>query len=227
MKRNIITIDEDKCIGCGLCASACHQGAIGLVDGKAKLLREDYCDGLGRCLPVCPTEAISFSEKETEIMTKTENKQPDTLACGCPGTNSKMIKREDESEKTVALPIQSRLNQWPVQIKLVPPNAPYFNNANLLIAADCAAYAHGNFHQEFMQNRITIIGCPKLDAGDYSEKLTAILQQNHIKSVMIARLEVPCCGGIEHATKTALQQCGKMIPWQVVTISTDGQILEN
>jgi len=225
MKRNVIAIDEDKCVGCGLCASACHQGAIGIVDGKAKLLREDYCDGLGRCLPVCPTEAISVEEREVDM----KNTQPDTLACGCPGTNSKTIKRESTPVKTQAktLSTESHLNQWPVQIKLVPSNAPYFSKSNLLIAADCAAYAYGNFHSEYMRNRITIIGCPKLDEGDYAQKLTDILQQNDIKSVTVVRMQVPCCIGIESATKTALQSCGKMIPWQVVTISTDGQIIEN
>ena len=232
MKRNLITIDEDKCIGCGLCASACHQGAIGLVDGKAKLLHEDYCDGLGRCLPVCPTAAIGFEERETEPVTAKpdmENKQPDTLACGCPGTHSKTLKRENTLEKmpTEIPTTRTHLNQWPVQIKLVPSNAPYFNNVNLLIAADCAAYAYGNFHEAYMKNRITLIGCPKLDEGNYADKLTAILQQNAIKSVTVVRMEVPCCSGIESAVKTALQDCGKMIPWQVATISTDGEIVEN
>jgi len=232
MKKNVISIDEDKCIGCGLCASACHQGAIGLVEGKAKLLREDYCDGLGRCLPVCPTEAISFEEREVEpeaSASDTHHKQPNTLACGCPSTNSKTIERKSSPEKTQAkaLLAESHLNQWPVQIKLVPVNAPYFDKANLLIAADCAAYAYGNFHNKYMKNRITIIGCPKLDDGDYAEKLTVILQQNDIKSVTVVRMEVPCCSGIEGASKAALQNCGKMIPWQVVTISTDGKILEN
>ena len=205
MKKNVITIDEDKCIGCGLCISACHQGAIGLVDGKAKLLREDYCDGLGRCLPVCPAEAISFEERGIET-----------------------VERESGSEKTCekTLSTESQLNQWPIQIKLVPINAPYFSKANLLIAADCAAYAYGNFHSKYMKNRITIIGCPKLDDGNYAEKLTAILQQNDIKSVTVARMEVPCCSGIENAAKIALKSCGKMIPWQVVTISTDGKIVE-
>lgn len=249
MVRKIIKINEDKCVGCGLCATACHEGAIGMVDGKAKLLHDDYCDGLGNCLPVCPTEAITFEEREAaeydasavkaniEASTKSnvaipevdsQNSHPQTLACGCPGTNSKSIMREASHVLPVlqTSQVDTQLNQWPVQIKLVPPNAPYFENANLLVAADCTAFAYGNFHAEYMRNKITIIGCPKLDEGDYSEKLTAILQTNNIKSVTIVRMEVPCCGGIENAVKTALQNCGKMIPWQVVTISTDGQILE-
>jgi len=234
MLRKIIKIDEADCNGCGLCVSACHEGAIGLVEGKAKLLRDDYCDGLGDCLPVCPTGAITFEEREAaeydEVAVKAnmEKVQPKTLACGCPGNHSKTIEREDctETAKTIAAAV-THLNQWPVQIKLVPPNAPYFNNANLLVAADCAAYAYGNFHNEYMKNRITIIGCPKLDEGNYSEKLTAILKSNEIKSMTVARMEVPCCGGIENAVKTALQNCGKMIPWQVVTISTDGRVLDN
>jgi len=229
MAGKIIKIDESKCIGCGLCVSACKEGAIGLVDGKAKLLREDYCDGLGNCLPVCPTEAISFENQAAAVKSDAKHGQPDTLACGCPGTHSKAITRESapENMQAKASQAQTHLNQWPVQIKLVPPNAAYFNKANLLIAADCAAYAYGGFHKEYMRNRITIIGCPKLDDEDYSEKLTAILKQNEIKSVTIARMEVPCCSGIENAVKTALQNCGKMIPWQVVIISTDGKILEN
>jgi len=238
MKKEIITIDEHKCSGCGACASACHMGAIGMVDGKAKMLHEDYCDGLGRCLPVCPTGAISFEQCEVEPTNATnhsmENIQPETLACGCPGTNSKTLKRENANEInagqaevcTQPTAIQTQLQQWPVQIKLVPINAPYFQNANLLIAADCAAYAYGNFHEEYMRNKITIIGCPKLDEGDYAEKLTAIIGQNEIKSVTVVRMEVPCCAGIENATKTALKNSGKMIPWQVVTISTDGKIVE-
>ena len=232
MVRQIIKIEEEKCNGCGLCAEACHEGAIAMVDGKAKLIRDDYCDGLGNCLPVCPTGAISFEEREAAafdeaaVKANAENIQPETLPCGCPGTNSKTFKRENQLETVLAeTAAETHLNQWPVQIKLVPQNAPYFNNANLLIAADCAAYAYGNFHNEYMKNRITIIGCPKLDEGDYSEKLTAILKTNEIKSVTVARMEVPCCGGIENAVKTALQNCGKMIPWQVVTISTDGKIL--
>ncbi|HEX3030042.1 MAG TPA: 4Fe-4S binding protein [Clostridia bacterium] len=234
MLRQIIKIDETKCNGCGLCVSACHEGAIGLVDGKAKLLRDDYCDGLGNCLPVCPTNAISFEEREADeyneeaVKMNMENKQPEKLACGCPGTHSKTLERKVDYENIAEshTPVQTHLNQWPVQIKLVPPNAPYFNNANLLVAADCTAYAYGNFHSEFMKNKITLIGCPKLDEGDYSEKLTAILKMNNIKSVTVVRMEVPCCGGIENAVKTALMNSGKLIPWQVVTISTDGSILE-
>ena len=232
MIRKIIKIDEGKCNGCGLCVTACHEGAIGMADGKAKLLRDDYCDGLGNCLPVCPTEAISFEEREAETFNEAavkaymENRQPETLACGCPGTHSKPIERERQAEtaqmKTAA---ETHLNQWPVQIKLMPVNAPYFQNTNLLVAADCAAYAYGNFHKEYMRNKITIIGCPKLDDGDYSEKLTAIIKGNSIKSVTVVRMEVPCCGGIENAVKAALENSGKMIPWQVVTISTDGQVV--
>lgn len=234
MLRKIIKIDEEKCNGCGLCVSACHEGAIGLVDGKAKLLKDDYCDGLGNCLPVCPTNAISFEEREAAeydekaVKANMENKQPAKLACGCPGTHSKTLERKEACEAPVAshTAVQAQLNQWPVQIKLVPVNAPYFNNANLLVAADCTAYAYGNFHSEFMKNKITLIGCPKLDEGDYSEKLSAILEMNNIKSVTVVRMEVPCCGGIENAVKTALRNSGKMIPWQVVTLSTDGRILE-
>jgi len=238
MIRKIIKINEDKCNGCGLCATACHEGAIGMVNGKAKLLRDDYCDGLGDCLPVCPTEAIKFEEREAdeynEEVVKKRMKlmkmvKVEDLACGCPGTHSKVIKHKEDSyanketERTIA---SSQLNQWPVQIKLVPVNAPYFENANLLIAADCSAYAYGDFHNKFVKNRIVLIGCPKLDEGDYSKKLTEILKQNNIKSLMVVRMEVPCCGGIENAVKTALKNSEKMIPWQVVTISTDGIILE-
>ncbi len=205
-----------------------------MVDGKATLLRDDYCDGLGDCLPVCPTGAITFEEREAaeyneaEVKKNMAQKESAKLPCGCPGTNAKAIKREapEVKEASTASVVASQLNQWPVQIKLVPVKAPYFENANLLVAADCTAYAYGNFHTEFMKNKITIIGCPKLDEGDYSEKLMAIIQSNNIKSVTIVRMEVPCCGGIEHAVKNALQNSGKMIPWQVVTISTDGQILE-
>jgi hypothetical protein len=185
-------------------------------------------------LPICPTGAISFEEREAAeydeaaVKANMATQLPKTLACGCPGTHSKSIQREDsDAAQEHTARAETHLNQWPVQIKLVPPNAPYFDNVNLLVAADCAAYAYGNFHGEYMKNRITIIGCPKLDDGDYSEKLTAILKQNNIKSVTVTRMEVPCCGGIENAVKTALQNCGKLIPWQIVTISTDGRILEN
>lgn len=244
MIRKIIHINEEKCVGCGLCVNACHEGAIGMVDGKAKLLRDDYCDGLGNCLPACPTGAITFTEREAAAFDKTavqanmakkqaEESQQD-LPCGCPGSQSRVLKREstqapqqeEKHTEQVAAPVASQLQQWPVQIKLVPVNAPYFDGAHLLIAADCAAYAHADFHRQFIKNRITIIGCPKLDEGDYAEKLTAILQNNNIKSVTVVRMEVPCCGGIENAAVQALKDSGKMIPWQVVTISTTGEVLE-
>lgn len=230
MIRQIIKIDEEKCNGCGLCAKACHEGAIEMIDGKAKLTREDYCDGLGDCLPACPTNAITFEQREAPayneaaVLAAKQKKAEKVLPCGCPGTNAKAIKRE--AVPTVSTPITSQLTQWPVQIKLVPVNAPYFENANLLVAADCTAYAYGNFHNEFIRNHITLIGCPKLDVGDYAEKLTAIIANNNIKSVTVARMEVPCCGGIENAVKQALQASGKFIPWRVVTISTDGRILD-
>ena len=230
MIRKIIKIDEEKCNGCGACAVACHEGAIDMIDGKAKLVRENYCDGLGDCLPACPTGAISFEEREApaydEVAVKQAQmkKRADTLPCGCPGTQSKALNRETIS--AVSQNIQSQLMQWPCQIKLVPVNAPYFDNANLLIAADCTACAYGNFHNEFIYNHITIIGCPKLDEGDYQDKLTQIIANNNIKSVKIVRMEVPCCGGIENAAKRAIEDSGKFIPWQVVTISTDGKIIE-
>ena len=237
MIRKIIKIDEDKCNGCGACAAACHEGAIEMINGKAKLTREDYCDGLGDCLPACPTDAISFEEREapaydeaavmaSKMKAKQAHKSGEKLPCGCPGTNSRTIKRDiaPTFEKSATVP--SRLMQWPCQIKLVPVNAPYFDNANLLIAADCTAYAYGNFHNEFIRNHITLIGCPKLDEGDYAEKLTAIIKNNNIKSVTVVRMEVPCCGGIENAVKRALMAIGKFIPWRVVTVSTDGRILD-
>lgn len=237
MLRKIITIDQEKCDGCGLCVSACHEGAIGLVDGKATLLRDDYCDGLGNCLPVCPTGAISFEERDTLAYNEAEVQRNQLAqqahqahmhgAGGCPGSRAQAIHRPTAPVMPQAVPTQSsQLSQWPVQIKLVPVNASYFDNANLLIAADCAAYAYAGFHETFMRNKITLIGCPKLDEGDYSEKLTEIIKQNNIKSVTVVRMEVPCCGGIEYAVRTALQNSGKMIPWNVVTLSTDGQILE-
>ena len=231
MIRKIIKIDQEKCNGCGACAKACHEGAIEMINGKAHLTREDYCDGLGDCLPACPVDAISFEERESPaydekavLSAKKEKNAP--LPCGCPGTNAKAIRREACDAPAVQSPAASRLNQWPVQIKLVPVNAPYFENANLLIAADCTAYAYGNFHNEFMRNHITLIGCPKLDEGDYADKLTRIISENNIKSVTVVRMEVPCCGGIENAVKRALMASGKFIPWRVVTISTDGRVLD-
>ena len=231
MIRRIIHIDSEKCNGCGACASACHEGAIGMVDGKAVLLRDDYCDGLGDCLPTCPTNAISFVEREAlpydEVAVK-ENMAKKKTGFVCPGSMAKAINRESEKIETnkEEVSISSQLRQWPVQIKLVSINAPYFNHANLLIAADCTAYAYGNFHNDFMKNKVTIIGCPKLDAVDYAEKLTEIIRNNDIKSVTVVRMEVPCCGGIENAVKRALMDSGKFLPWNVVTISTDGKILD-
>ena len=207
MIRRIIEIDEDKCNGCGACAAACHEGAIGMVDGKAKLLRDDYCDGLADCLPTCPTGAIRFVEREAAAY-------------------DEQAVLENQKKAAPAGIQPSQLAQWPCQIKLVPVNAPYFQGAKLLIAADCTAYAYANVHQEFMRGKVTIIGCPKLDDVDYSEKLTQILENNDIKSVTILRMEVPCCGGLEMAAKKALKESGKFIPWQVVTISIDGKILD-
>ena len=236
MKRRIIEIDQDKCNGCGACAAACHEGAIAMVDGKAKLMRDDYCDGLGDCLPACPTGAISFVEREAAaydeaavLANKQEKMQREgmRLPCGCPGTQMKTIRHTVPSDIEAApAAAQSRLSQWPVQIRLVPVNAPYFDGAKLLIAADCTAYAYAAFHERFIKGHITLVGCPKLDSVDYSEKLTEIIRDNNIKSVTIVRMEVPCCGGLEFAAKTALHNSGKFIPWQVVTISTDGRILE-
>ena len=233
MIRRIIKIDKEKCNGCGACARACHEGAIEMTDGKAELVREDHCDGLGDCLPACPTGAITFEEREAPaydedaVIASKQKKEALPRPCSCPGTQSRTIRRG----QTFAAPkspaqYPSRLMQWPCQIKLVPERAPYFEGANLLIAADCVAYAYGNFHNEFMKNHITLIGCPKLDQGDYAEKLARIMANNNIKSVKVVRMEVPCCSGIENAAKRALLSSGKFIPWQVVTISTDGKILD-
>lgn len=238
MLRKIIHIDEEKCNGCGLCAAACHEGAIGMENEKAKLLRDDYCDGLGDCLPVCPTAAITFEEREALGFSPRENaavkanmakKQQAPPPGGCPGMAARSIRRAEPGpapaqQSTAAQPV-SRLSQWPVQIKLAPVQAPYLDGADLLVAADCTAFAHGAFHQNLIKNRVTLIGCPKLDEGDYADKLAEILRRNDIKSVTVARMEVPCCGGIENAVKTALQHSGKMIPWQVVVIATNGEIL--
>ena len=229
MIRKIIKINEEKCNGCGACADACHEGAIEMINGKARLTRENYCDGLGDCLPACPTGAISFEEREAPaydeapVLASKEKKQ---LPCGCPGTHSKSIIRESCDIAAPHQSVSSQLSQWPVQIKLVPIGAPYFDGANLLVAADCTAFAYGNFHNEFISKHITLIGCPKLDNIDYAEKLTAIIANANIKSVTVVRMEVPCCGGIEHAVKQALISSGKFIPWRVVTVSTDGRIID-
>lgn len=217
MSKKAIQIDQEKCIGCSLCADTCKQSAIEMVDGKATVVREDYCDGIGNCLPVCPVGAISFVDQETE--------KP--LACGCPGTHSKSIIRSETKTEPVEMlgDSSSQLNQWPVQIKLVPEQAPYFENAHLLIAADCTAFAYGSIHRDYMKNKVTIVGCPKLDEGDYTDKLTTIITENNIKSVTVIRMEVPCCGGLEVAVKNALVNSKKMIPWQVVTISVDGKVI--
>ncbi len=229
MVRKIIKIDEERCNGCGACAAACHEGAIEMIGGKAKLTREDYCDGLGDCLPACPVDAITFEEREApaydEAAVLAAKEKKATRPGGCPGLQAKTL-RMDVCEGGDFVPVSSRLAQWPVQIKLVPIRAPYFDGADLLVAADCAAYACGNFHQAFMDGRVTLIGCPKLDAVDYAEKLAAIFSSNAIRSVTVARMEVPCCGGLEYAVRRALQESGKQIPCQVVTISTDGRILK-
>lgn len=234
MLRRIIRIDREKCNGCGACAAACHEGAIGMVEGKAMLLREDYCDGLGDCLPTCPTGAISFVEREAAaydaqaVRENLQKKQGSGAApVGCPGRQARRFDRaEDRPAPPQAEISASQLGQWPCQIQLVPVNAPYFDGAKLLIAADCSAFAYANVHREFMQGKITLIGCPKLDAVDYSEKLTQILQSNDIRSVTVLRMEVPCCGGLEAAAKQALKNSGKFLPWQVVTLSVDGTILD-
>ena len=254
MVRQIIHIDEEKCNGCGLCATACHEGAIDIVDGKAKLVRENFCDGFGDCLPGCPKGAITFEEREApaydekavkeskRIKEETKMDMHEMHQGGCPGSRMMTIRTESESESKDNKPAEetasngatasaqykpiSRLQQWPVQIKLLPTEAPFFDGAKLLIAADCTAYAYANMHEDFMKGKVTIIGCPKLDAVDYTEKLTEIIRNNDIKSVTIVRMEVPCCGGLQRAAENALQASGKFIPWQVVTISRDGRILD-
>lgn len=234
--RRIIQIDEEKCNGCGACAAACHEGAIGMVDGKAKLLRDNYCDGLGDCLPTCPTGAISFVEREAaaydekavqEHMRK-QNEQGHLSAAphkGCPSSRTQRLQHSQEAASPAQTQAVSRLGQWPCQIRLAPVNAPYFDGAKLLIAADCSAYAYARMHEDFIRGKITLIGCPKLDSVDYTEKLTEILARNRFKSVTVVRMEVPCCGGIEHAVRGALKASGSDIPLDVITISTSGEIL--
>jgi len=269
MIRKIIHIDEDKCNGCGLCAQACHEGAIDIIDGKAKLVREHFCDGFGDCLPNCPTGAITFEEREApayddqavkkeqadnreaakemtieEIMKiEDENERRKLMmaklkeeghdmphAGGCPGSKMMQFKAAQDENTPAQAPVNfkpvSRLGQWPCQIKLLPTEAPFYDGAKLLIAADCTAYAYANMHEDFMKGKITLIGCPKLDAVDYTEKLTDIIRNNDIKSVTIVRMEVPCCGGLQRAAENALRNSGKFIPWQVVTISREGRILD-
>ena len=227
MIRRIITIDEEKCNGCGLCARACHEGAIGIVDGKAKLLREDYCDGLGDCLPACPTNAISFEEREApaynEAAVLTAKKaREEPLPCGCPGSACQSLQH---SAPAADVYVPCELANFPVQIKLLPPNAPCFNGADLLIAADCTAFSYGNFHHDFMRDKVTMIGCPKLDAVDYAEKLTEVFKHNDIRSITVTRMTVPCCGGLSYAVQTAIEKSGKNIPLHIVTISPDGRII--
>ena len=223
MMRRIIRIDEEKCNGCGACAAACHEGAIQMVDGKAKLTREDYCDGLGDCLPACPADAISFEVREAPAYDEAAVQAAKAQSGGCPGSRPKAL--DPKASGIPASSIPSQLRQWPVQIKLVPVRAPYFDGADLLVAADCTAYAYGSFHSDFMRDHLTIIGCPKLDEGNYADKLTAILRDNDIQSVTITRMEVPCCGGLEYAVKQAIQISGKSIPLRVVIISTEGELM--
>lgn len=236
MVRKIIHIDEDKCNGCGICATACHEGAIEIIDGKAKLVREHFCDGFGDCLPGCPTGAITFEEREAPaydeaavMKAKQEKMQKEGMKiphAGCPGSMMRQMNRSEAPQAAAPVAMTSQLSNWPVQIKLAPVQAPYFAGAKLLIAADCTAYAYANFHQEFIRGKVALIGCPKLDSVDYSEKLTEIIKNNDIQSVTIVRMEVPCCGGLEMAAKKALQESGKFIPWNVVTISIDGNLLD-
>lgn len=235
MIRKIVKIDQEKCNGCGLCIDACHEGALQLVNGKATLVSESYCDGLGACLPECPMGAITIEEREAQpfdeeaVQQRMKQKKEETLPCGCPGTHVRTMERpfETPAQQHAFAPAESQLRQWPCQIRLVPPNAPYFQNASLLVAADCTAYAYANIHQDFMRNKITLIGCPKLDDVDYSEKLTDILKYNDIKSITVLKMEVPCCSGIAYAVRDAIGRSGKITPWRVVTISIDGHIIED
>ena len=233
MVRRIIEIDQEKCNGCGACAAACHEGAIGMVDGKAKLLRDDYCDGLGDCLPTCPTGAITFVEREAAaydeaaVKANMAAKKASSGGCqgGCPGSQSRALHTASaEAAPAVSSGVQSRLMQWPIQIKLLPVQAPFYQGAKLLIAADCTAFSRADFHERFMKGRITMIGCPQLAEGDYAEKLTEIIRLNDIREVTVVRMEVPCCGGIQRAVETALRNSGKFIPWQVVTLGRDGSL---
>ncbi|MGI6157673.1 MAG: ATP-binding protein [Saccharofermentanales bacterium] len=231
MMRKIVEIDEEKCNGCGACAEACHEGAIAMIDGKARLIRDDYCDGLGDCLPACPVDAIRIIEREAlpfdEEAVKTNQAKLNALKSrGCPGAQVQTMPTLEPLPARDEAPRRSRLAQFPVQIKLVPTNAPFFQGAKLLIAADCTAYAFADFHERFMKGRITLIGCPKLDGVNYAEKLTEIFRQNDLRSILLVRMQVPCCGGLEHAVRRALEKSGKWIPWQIVTIANDGQIVD-
>ena len=236
MVRRVIQIDEEKCNGCGICAEACHEGAIGIVEGKAKLLHDDYCDGLGDCLPNCPVGAISFIEREAAAYDEAavqENKKKKMQAMGqapvggCPGSRMRQLERKPaEENQNAGSPVSSQLRQWPVQIKLLPVHAPFYEGANLLIAADCTAYAYAKFHDEFLKDRVVLVGCPKLDSTDYAVKLAEIIRQNEVQSITVVRMVVPCCGGLEMAAKRALEASGKRLPWQVITVGTDGTIRE-
>lgn len=221
MVRKIIHIDEEKCNGCGACAAACHEGAIGMVDGKAKLLRDDYCDGLGDCLPACPTGAISFTMREAAAYDEAAVKAA-KASHSCPGSAVRMMETQRNMVKEERA---SQLSTWPVQIKLAPVNAPFFNGAHLLIAADCTAYACASFHEDYMTGRVTLVGCPKLDAVDYSVKLGAILSNNDVEDILLVRMEVPCCGGLEMAVRKAVESSGKDIPVRVVTLTIKGEVL--